>query len=60
MVRGYESGGEDHDFDSRLGNFFLVKSSKVSTWAKKVVLDVLSACCIHVIGHCVPAERKFD
>ena len=24
QVRGYEPGGEDHDFDPRLGNFFLV------------------------------------
>ena len=29
MVRGYEPGSEDHEFDPRLGNFFL------SRWKKK-------------------------
>ena len=30
MVRGYEPGGEDHEFDPRLGNFisFLIKEVK--------------------------------
>ena len=36
------------------------KSTKVSTWGQKVLSDVLSARCVQFIGHCFPAEQKFD
>ena len=32
MVRGYEPGREDHEFEPRLGNFFLVKVNLVNSW----------------------------
>ena len=36
------------------------KSTKVLTWGQKVLSDVLSARCVHIIGYCFPAEQKFD
>ena len=42
MVRGYKPGREDHEFNPRLGNFFLVLSFHPLATAKKRPADDLA------------------
>ena len=42
MVRGYEPGSEDHEFDPRIGDFFLSIERYVATVPKDSTVEKLT------------------